>query len=472
MIPSGNNLIGQQNRWSMPFWNSVRNSLQFQISLVVVLAVLAIVGIGTAVSLQSMGTAIYESQTDLAGQWATSLAASAAHDLARLNDPGAIERLSQSGQSLMRWRAAACVAFADSSGKIISFVEAHPGLLSLVFPSTTVGLDLDQTNTTQILQNVSGRMTVIRVVRPVYATPAISRGPGAKGVVGYVLLGTDVSAAQARFTRIGRQMLMMDLATVLLVIPCTFLVTQRLASPLNQLARTARLLANGVMDARAPVHSRNEIGQLARSFNLMANRITQSQMELLQLAAELEQRVQERTHELEELASKDPLTGLHNRRFFGEEMAREFAAAERYHSDLTCLMFDLDHFKQINDRFGHRVGDDVLIALGQAIRNELRSSDIAARFGGDEFILLLPQTSAAAGRSLADRIIRAFAEQTSQRFPHVPTGLSVGIASLIATRAPSAETLANEADRALYEAKATGRGCMVEAAATAATTTT
>src|SRR5690606_32093171 len=105
-----------------------------------------------------------------------------------------------------------------------------------------------------------------------------------------------------------------------------------------------------------------EIGQLARSFNQMAERVTESQLELLKLNAELEERVRQRTQELAELASRDPLTGLYNRRHFGEVMTREFAAAERYGDDLTCLMFDVDHFKTINDQFGHRTGDAILMA--------------------------------------------------------------------------------------------------------------
>ena len=302
------------------------------------------------------------------------------------------------------------------------------------------------------------------MVTPVYAARPRPDRPRGPGIVGYVLLGTDATATQARFSQICNRLLTFDLITVLLVIPGSFLLTRHIVSPLNQLAKTARALANGVMDARAHVDSQNEIGQLANSFNLMANRITQTQMELLQLAAELEQRVEQRTKELEDLASKDPLTGLHNRRHFSEVVSREFAAAERYGSDLTCLMFDLDHFKQINDRLGHRAGDEALISLANTITSELRTSDIAARFGGDEFILLLPQTSAMAARTLADRITKAFVRHAREKYPTVPAGLSIGIASLSGTRAHSAEALINEADKALYAAKARGRGCVVEAA--------
>jgi diguanylate cyclase (GGDEF)-like protein len=217
------------------------------------------------------------------------------------------------------------------------------------------------------------------------------------------------------------------------------------------------------MDARAEVKSRDEIGELAESFNTMANRVAGSQMDLLKLNAELEERVQQRTQELEELAARDPLTGLYNRRYFGEVIHREFAAADRYDDDLTCLMFDLDYFKVINDNFGHRTGDGILITLADSITRELRGSDVAARFGGDEFILLLPQSSASAASRLADRIVRTFAQEAQKSYPLVNPTLSIGVASLKATRAATAEALIHEADTALYSAKDGGRNRTMEA---------
>lgn len=444
-------------------WVNARHGLQFKISLLVVLLVLAVVGSGTAITFRAMGATLFESQLDLARQWATSLAAGAAADMSARDTRISSHHLEETTRALIRRKAAAYVAFVDPDGRIVASAEAKPGLVPHFRPPNGERWQLPKAVQPRLIRRSDVGMTIIQAVAPVYAMQQEHRSGTASGIVGYVLLGTDASVTQAKVVHVGNQLLIMDLIAVLLVIPSTLLATRHIVRPLNQLARAARALANGVMDARAHVTSRNEIGQLARSFNLMANRITQSQMELLQLAAELEQRVEERTRELEDLASKDPLTGLHNRRYFSEEMDREFAAAERYGSHLTCLMFDLDEFKQVNDRFGHRAGDDVLIALAEAITTELRSSDIAARFGGDEFILLLPQTSAEAARSLADRIVHTFTRLVAQQAPGVPTGLSVGIASLSATHAPSAEALVNEADKALYAAKAQGRSCMVEA---------
>jgi len=230
-------------------------------------------------------------------------------------------------------------------------------------------------------------------------------------------------------------------------------VTRRVVAPLKELAQTACAIAKGSTDARAHIHTEDEIGDLAQSFNTMADRLTESRMELLELNAELEGRVEQRTRELQELAARDPLTGLYNRRHFGEVIAREFAAAERYDADLACLMLDLDRFKETNDRFGHRTGDEVLAIMAQVIGTELRGSDVAARFGGDEYIILLPQTSAASAAVLVDRIADRFKEEVSRKFPDAPVGVSIGVASLRTTRASSAEALIHEADVALYTVK-------------------
>jgi diguanylate cyclase (GGDEF)-like protein len=244
---------------------------------------------------------------------------------------------------------------------------------------------------------------------------------------------------------------------LLLVAPCSLVAMRKVVAPLNELSRTAQELASGVMDARAKVSVHNEIGDLARAFNDMAERLAGAQFEMLKLNAELEERVQQRTHQLEDLASREPLTGLYNRRYFSEVITREFAVAERYDTDLTVLMFDLDHFKETNDKFGHRAGDEVLVLVADCIRAELREADVAARFGGDEFILLLPRTSGSAAGNVAERITTRFMETLAREWPQFPTTLSIGVASLRVTRASTAEALIHEADLALYAAKTGGR---------------
>ena len=97
-----------------------------------------------------------------------------------------------------------------------------------------------------------------------------------------------------------------------------------------------------------------------------------------------------RLRRVEEVAATDPLTSLYNRRHFGKVFEQLFAEAQRYSSDLTCVMIDLDGYKQLNDTFGHQTGDQLLVVAARAINSNLRKMDVAARYGGDEFVLLLP----------------------------------------------------------------------------------
>src|SRR5690606_12847583 len=99
----------------------------------------------------------------------------------------------------------------------------------------------------------------------------------------------------------------------------------------------------------------------------------------------------------------DVLTGWHNRRYLQVRLAEELARARRDESTLVCLMLDLDHFKQINDTWGHGAGDEVLREVAQRVESQVRDSDVAARYGGEEFVILLPHTDVAAGRLLAER---------------------------------------------------------------------
>ncbi|MCK6486061.1 MAG: diguanylate cyclase [Phycisphaerae bacterium] len=179
----------------------------------------------------------------------------------------------------------------------------------------------------------------------------------------------------------------------------------------------------------------------------------------------LEEELRRRNRELERLneellkmAAHDPLTGLYNRRHFNELFARLYAESDRYGSDLTCCMMDLDHFKQVNDRFGHQVGDQLLVLTAESLRKSLRAADVAARYGGDEFVVLMPQTSPEDARQSARRIRVNFRNLIAERIPYAShVTLSIGVASRERHEPRSADALLRLADDALYQAKASGR---------------
>jgi two-component system, cell cycle response regulator len=175
---------------------------------------------------------------------------------------------------------------------------------------------------------------------------------------------------------------------------------------------------------------------------------------------------------VEEMAATDPLTGLYNRRHFNRVIEQLFAEAQRYNKDLSCVMIDLDGYKQLNDTCGHQVGDQLLILAAKVISASMRRMDVAARYGGDEFVLLLPHATAEEASVAAQRIREEF-RQSSAAILNRKEGLtmSVGVGSLQRHHPSGADHLVALADAGLYAAKADGRDRIVcpQAPATATT---
>jgi len=207
------------------------------------------------------------------------------------------------------------------------------------------------------------------------------------------------------------------------------------------------------------------------------------QLRVVQMNAELEQRVLQRTAQLEdnvaklrqaleeadrlrkelrEQAIRDSLTGLFNRRFLEETLVHEVARAGRGHTAFGLLMFDIDNFKELNDTFGHAGGDAVLRAVGQILRQRLRAQDVACRFGGDEFIVVMPETSREnAGHKateLLGRLQNMHLEPVEMPLPGVK--FSMGVAAF-PDHGSSGSELLDAADTALYRAKQQGGGQVV-----------
>jgi diguanylate cyclase (GGDEF)-like protein/PAS domain S-box-containing protein len=160
------------------------------------------------------------------------------------------------------------------------------------------------------------------------------------------------------------------------------------------------------------------------------------------------------------LAHTDMLTGVNNRRNLYEIAVHELDIAMRYHQPLSLMMFDLDHFKKVNDTFGHAVGDQILVQVTQSAVMELRSADSIGRYGGEEFVVLLPMTNAQQAFSLAERI----RERVAQSRTATPIGdafvtLSIGIVEMAQTtgQGETLDDLIRCADRAMYAAKQSGR---------------
>lgn len=163
-----------------------------------------------------------------------------------------------------------------------------------------------------------------------------------------------------------------------------------------------------------------------------------------------------------DLSTKDPLTGLANRGSALAELQNRFGLSMRYNRPLSVVVCDLDHFKRVNDTYGHGAGDFVLHAFGERLLGTLREADLAGRIGGEEFLMVLPETDLTGARPFAERLRKAIA---AHPIP-LPTGpltvtCSLGIAERTSTETEAGQLLAR-ADAALYRAKAGGRNCVAE----------
>ncbi len=167
------------------------------------------------------------------------------------------------------------------------------------------------------------------------------------------------------------------------------------------------------------------------------------------------------------LGLTDPLTGANNRRYFDQRLEEEIEMSRRNHQPLTCLLLDLDHFKHINDSYGHQTGDLVLKQVTQLARTELRSSDVLARYGGEEFVALLTCTDISVAIDAAERIRQSVARQTFTSIDGqvFQLTLSIGVAttSYLPGGVLNGENLVSYADKALYSAKERGRNRVISA---------
>ncbi len=186
--------------------------------------------------------------------------------------------------------------------------------------------------------------------------------------------------------------------------------------------------------------------------------------DLTRLNAELEAKVAERTQlledameKLEAMATTDQLTGAYNRRKFDEIIEREVEGVRRYEQVLSLIIFDLDHFKRVNDRFGHLCGDEVLKELVRLVKANIRPTDCLIRWGGEEFLILVPHTDLEGTITLAEKI-RAHIE--NHFFPEVKTiTISAGVTQYKLSEIP--DMFVSRGDRALYQAKRSGRNRVV-----------
>ncbi|MCX6064937.1 MAG: diguanylate cyclase [Chloroflexi bacterium] len=202
------------------------------------------------------------------------------------------------------------------------------------------------------------------------------------------------------------------------------------------------------------------IGYIGSCVDINARKLAEAELRTAKSALEVaNQQIEQAFVREQQLARTDALTGLNNLRYFNELAGHAFEVARRYHQPLSLIMFDIDKFKNVNDNFGHSVGDQVLIQTAQVVSSQLRATDIFGRIGGDEFVIILPGTNAQQAFPMAERIRAEVALRTLETAKQpVTVTISMGIAGIVENpNDDNLETLLRQADLALYAAKAAGR---------------
>jgi two-component system cell cycle response regulator len=227
----------------------------------------------------------------------------------------------------------------------------------------------------------------------------------------------------------------------------------RLVSSVRELTQAIKgMQADGEVPQPVPVRSRDEVGLLAESFNHMSQRLAEAHSELLQSNATISLQAEE----LQELSLRDPLTSLYNRRYFDDHAQILMQQAMRHQHPMCIMIADLDNFKTINDRFSHTVGDKVLRQTTDILMQNMRKSDLLARFGGEEFVALFVESTLAQARERCEILRKCIEEYDwSDIADGLQVTISIGLCDEL--KLGTIDAMLHEADRYLYQAKASGR---------------
>lgn len=283
--------------------------------------------------------------------------------------------------------------------------------------------------------------------------------------IGAVAVGISTQALDEKISALTRQSLIFALITLTVGLSLSLWLGRQITGPLRALADITEKMAGGDLSAQIEIPSTDEIGQLGIAFNQMATSIQKREGELRDFAADLERTVDERTEELrrqnkrlERISIEDHLTGIYNRRYFFDLAEKEVERAKRYGNPLSVVILDADHFKKMNDTYGHLIGDQILVNLAKLCSENIRGQDILARYGGEEFVILMPEANQEAAQNSAERL-RKIVAKTSMITGglDVMITISLGVASWENGSALDFNALLARADRALYQSKETGR---------------
>ncbi len=267
-----------------------------------------------------------------------------------------------------------------------------------------------------------------------------------------VFIQQPYNAVYWNLGRMRRLSILVGVLSLCFAVLLAFLISRYITRSIAKLIYGVRQVANRNFTFKVDIQSRNEIGELADTFNQMVDQLNLHR-----------KHIEQQQNKLEILARTDALTGLNNHRHFMEELTSEAQRAVHSDSPLSVMILDLDEFKRINDTYGHLVGDHVLLTTAEMIKRHLHSSDIIARYGGDEFCVALTNTTVSKARAVATKIRKEIAEKvfSADGAAKFQITCSIGLTQFHKDMESTLEVL-KLADQALYKAKKAGRNQLRE----------
>jgi diguanylate cyclase (GGDEF)-like protein len=300
-----------------------------------------------------------------------------------------------------------------------------------------------------------------------YLTSLVSvRSPESTDLAWQIVVRQPLSIAMSAVNEVHKLLLFFGVFATLLCMLLAYQFAGTLSRPLERLALTAKSIQQG--DRKVTFQSDSkliEVASLSRSLQEMMSSLLMREQSLMQMNVMLETKVKNRTAELEAsnrsleaIARKDPLTHIYNRLALDEALHKEYRQAQESKCPFTVIMTDADHFKRVNDSFGHTVGDLVLQKIAKLLTVQVGDKGIVARFGGEEFTVLLPNMNADEAKNIAEMIREALEKEEMSDGLYVTASFGVAMYEIDDSHY---EQVLNRADAALYKAKEQGRNRVV-----------